>query len=232
MSGNDVDGDDVSDNDVDGNMLSASIRLGWAESERRLYPLATTNPARYEQAVRLVRAVADDLRDVGSTSGLLARWPDASAAVAVAAAERGLAVGDLPVEHIAGAAFALRNGELLAAEHRQRQRERIGEARDRGSAWVVLQERGSLEGGLIDPFQSLEMHLGTGLAIVTTVEMDPATGGPNYVLATARLDPASGTLVDADPGIADFTEHPDASSLRAARQELTGLIERRAHQGA
>lgn len=211
---------------MDSNTVSASVRLGWAESERRLYPLATTSPARYEQAVRLVRAVADELHTVNSTSALLARWPDAPAVVTAAAGEHGLAVGDLPVEHIAGAAFSLRHGELVAAEHLQAQQEHIGEARDRGNTWVVLQERGSLESGLIDPYQAIEMHLGTGLAIVTTVEMDPATGGTSYVLATARLDPRTGALADADPGIADFTEHPDVASLRTAHQQLVELVER------
>ena len=39
----------------------ASLRPLWAESERRLYSLATTSPAQYEQALRLVRATADEL---------------------------------------------------------------------------------------------------------------------------------------------------------------------------
>ena len=50
----------------------ASLRPLWAESERRLYSLATTSPAQYEQALRLVRATADELRAAGSTPELLA----------------------------------------------------------------------------------------------------------------------------------------------------------------
>ena len=42
--------------DVADGVVAQSIRLAWSESERRLYPLATTSPARYEQAIRLVRA--------------------------------------------------------------------------------------------------------------------------------------------------------------------------------
>jgi hypothetical protein len=206
-------------------MIGQSIRLGWAESERRLYPLATTSPARYEQAIRLVRAVADGLRATDSVDALLVQWTDATSIVATAASEHGLAIGDLPVEHIAGAAFALRAGELSAAEQQRRQREAIEEARTAGLSWVTLQERGDLGAGLIDPFHSIEMHVPTGLAIVTTVEMDPSTGGPNHVLAVAALDPATGGLIDADPGVADWTEHRESSELAAARQALVELIE-------
>ena len=145
-----------------------------------------------------------------------------------AAGQHRLAVGNLAAEHIAGAAFSLRHGELVAAEQRRAQQARIEDARAAGRTWVTLQERGSLEAGLLDPFQSVEMHLGSGLAIVTTVEVDLASGGPNYVLATARFDPGTGVLLDADPGAAGWTEHDDVAGLVAARQALAARIEEQA----
>jgi hypothetical protein len=42
----------------------------------------------------------------------MARWPEAASIVMTAAEARGVAIGDLPVEHLAGAAVSLRRGEL------------------------------------------------------------------------------------------------------------------------
>ena len=52
---------------------TAALAAHWNESERRLYPTATTNPDAYQSAVRLVRAVADALSDVSDPGN----WPSA-----------------------------------------------------------------------------------------------------------------------------------------------------------
>jgi len=53
---------------------TAVLAAHWNESERRLYPTATTNPDAYQSAVRLVRAVADALADVPDLGELVQRW--------------------------------------------------------------------------------------------------------------------------------------------------------------
>jgi hypothetical protein len=210
--------------DVD-DTAAATMRQAWIEAERRLYPLATSAPRRYEQVIRVVRAVADDLRTVASTRELHERWRDAPTMVSRVVDERGLKIGDLSREHIAGAAFSLRHGELAAVEQRRAQEDRVRAARSAGLDWVVLHERGDLDAGLLDPYRAIEMHLATGLALVTTVEVDPASGGPSYVLAAAQLDAVTGDVVDADPGIVEWTEHSCVGDLLAVRPGVVELIE-------
>lgn len=205
---------------VDDDVIPAAMRTSWAESERRLYPLATSDTSRYERIIVVVRAVADELRSVASTEQLVALWPNARELVASAATARGLSVSSLPDEHIAGAAFVLREGELKAQRHRQSQEDRIGVARLAGQEWVVLDERGDVDAGLVDPYQCTEMHVASGLALVSLVQLDPSQGIVNYVVAVIQLDPLSGQLIDAEPGIADWEEHDDREAFVAHREAV------------
>ena len=56
----------------------------WAEGERRLYPLATVDSDAYMEAVKLVRAVADELTGVTTLDELAERWECRSELVAEA----------------------------------------------------------------------------------------------------------------------------------------------------
>ena len=195
----------------------------WQESERRLYPLATTVPQKYEQVVRLARAVANTLAHVASSDALAAAWGQRSAAVAAASLESGVPLGDLPELDVAGVAFALRHREVRAIEHEQAQRVLVAAARDRGDEWVVLHERGTPIHGLMDPYQAVEMHLASGTAIVSTVEPSLTTGAATYVLSVVRMDPESGVIVDVDPRIAEVIEVDDGDSFERERADVSML---------
>lgn len=87
----------------------------WFRAEERLYPVAMVMPERYEAAVRLVGRVAEQLR---------ASCPDMPSLVAaddevVEMTKRltsfdPLAIADLDVSLIAGAAMSIRYRELAA----------------------------------------------------------------------------------------------------------------------
>jgi hypothetical protein len=134
-------------------------------------------------------------------------------------------LGDLPAVHGAGVGFALRDAELRASAHQGDQIQIVAEARSSGAAWAKLHETGDLSVGLADPYQSIELHLATGVAIVSAVESNPATMLPNYVLTVIRMDPVTAVPTDIDPGIVDVQELNDVDSFTTAQGQLYALVE-------
>lgn len=197
----------------------------WADGERRLYPLATVDADAYMEAVKLVRAVADGLAGVADLDGLAECWERRSELVAEAARTSGARLGAVVGEtEAAGAGFALRRRELLAERSERRRREAIAAARRAGRAWAVLHERGDPAAGLADPYQCMELHLATGLAVVSTVEPDPSTMTPNYVVSVAAAG-EDGQTAAIDPASFEDLETPDPEQFQRNRQELRHLVE-------
>ena len=198
----------------------------WNESERRLYPVATTNPDAYQSAVRLVRAVADALAGVEDLETLAERWEQRSDLVDEAVRVTGdLAGYRLGEAEIAGAGFAIRRRELLAEQAERRRRERIAAAREAGEAWAVVHTQGDLDSGLVDPYQCIELHLATGLAVVSTVEPDPSTMTPSYVVMAAALGDEHGRTADLDAASFGDTETADRGLFEENRLAMRSRIE-------
>ena len=88
----------------------------WRLAEQQLYPTILADPSAYQRYVLAVRGLADDLSVVASPEALAASWPTS----ATRAAEHLRAVGDTGdaavAELVAGAAFALREREIAAAQ--------------------------------------------------------------------------------------------------------------------
>lgn len=193
----------------------------WNESERRLYPVATTDPSAYEAAVRAVRAVADALRDAVTLDDLAASWERRHEVA-------GTALRTSPTvarAEAVGAAFALRRRELLSEIQHRRRRDRIARARDAGEPWALIHEQGDLSAGLSDPYQRVELHLATGLAVVSAVEADPSTMKPNLVVSVASVEDGEpdGPSVDAD-AFAD-EETADYEEFERARRDMRRRVE-------
>lgn len=208
---------------------SPEVVAGWVEAERQLYPLAATTPHLYEQGIRVARAVADRLGDVVDLDGLSPAW-ERRGELLSRVRDEGIDVPEGPVgERLAGAGFALRYNELKVDDVRRAQRARIDQARRDGDAWVWLGGRGSLDGGLFDPFHAVDMHLASGLAIVQAVEVDQRSGGASYTSSVIRLDRDSGEVLDLDPGVAEPTEvsrseaHLDAVAARRSVIEAASV---------
>jgi len=205
-------------------MTARALRSSWRASEQALYSLGGGDVGRYERAVQLVRAIVDELQGITSTAALVDRWPEAGGIVAAAVERVGLALGSLPVDQVAGAAFALRHGALQADETRRARSELIAAARQEGADWVVLHESGDLLAGFADPYGTTRMHLASGLAIVAAVQPELTTGATVRTLTVVRLDPLTGDLVDDDPGIADHA-YSDSSSFRSGEAALREVVE-------
>lgn len=204
----------------------AALAPMWAEAEKRLYPLATSNPDAYMQAVTLVRAVADNLGDVTSSAALVARWGARAILVDDILAESGTGLpAGAEVDDVAAAGFSLRHAQMRAAHERAEQRRRIVAAREAGEAWAVLHERGVPEAGLVDPFQCIELHLATGVAVISSVEPDPDTMRPNHVVAVYPFGDEHGEVPRLDLSGIEDRETTQLSEFEGLRGEMRRVVE-------
>lgn len=202
-----------------------ALQALWAESERKLYPLATTSSTKYQQVVLLARQVANQLTEAVTVDQLGELWPRQEEILREASAQSGLPLADLPATDVAGVGFALRLNEVKAIQHQNQQEAMVSAAREAGEPWVLLHEKGTLEHGVLDPYQAIEMHLGSGAAVVSSVEPNPVDGQANYVLTVIRMDTESGTPIDVDPGIAEVREYNDPDEFASALEALRDFIE-------
>lgn len=202
-------------------MLSAY----WNESERRLYPTATTNPDAYQSAVKLVRAVADALAAVADLEDLAESWEHRLAILDEAMRTTGEVAAYGLSEETVGAGFLLRRRELLVEQAKRHRRERIAAARQSGQAWAVIDEQGDLGSGLVNPYLCVEVHLPTGLSVVSMVEPDPSTMTPVYVVTVTAMGAEQAVAPGIEEGSFEDLETADPEQFDHNRQAMRSLVE-------
>ena len=200
-----------------------AARALWAEYEKQVYPMAISDSTGYQQALLAVRALADEMRNVASIEELVSMWPRAGEMLKSVVSTRGLSAWSLPQDGVAGAAFALREREIREHDQHQERQRRIGAACKSGDTWVVLDENGKIDSGLSDPYRCTEMHVASGLAVMSLVQPDPSLGTAIFVVTVIKLDPLTGELLDADPGIEDW-EHAHQEDFVAHREAVRDRI--------
>ena len=201
-----------------------AARALWAACERQLYPMAVSDSSRYERTIVAVRALANEMSNIASIEKLVAMWPKAGERFVSVVSAHGFSAWSLPQEQVTGAAFALREREIKEQSRRQAQQTRIATARQSSEAWVLLEEGGKIDAGLIDPYRCTEMHVASGLALMSLVQPDPNSGAVIFVLAVIKLDPLTGELLDSAPGIEDWVEHTQQEDFVAHRDAVRDRI--------
>ncbi|MEX3010634.1 hypothetical protein [Hoeflea sp. TYP-13] len=209
---------------MDGKTSLGNARMYWDECERQLFAMVGMDADRYEKIILAVRALADEMRDISSIEQLTASWPQAGEMLSKAAAARGFSASMLPQDKVAGAAFALRQREINQQLQYQARRNLINSARQSGDDWVMLDESGNIESGNFDAYRSTEMHVASGYAVMSMVQVDPGSGAPEYVVAVVRLDPETGELLDAEPGIQDWMSHAQQAEFSENRDMVRQKI--------
>jgi hypothetical protein len=192
----------------------------WRRAEAVVYPSVMVNAVLYEQYVRVVRAIVDELRDVHSEEDLVRTWQERKglgAEVISSLAPSMAALMDVRAVH--DAAFCQRHRETMREHAKEIARERLAEARRTGAPWVVLFED-------VTPFGShrLEMHLRTGRAIHASVKTEPGAGA-TYELEVVQLDPRDGAwLLDKPPLMpaTQFSRHDEWEARIAQARDLFG----------
>ena len=96
--------------------VPAAMIRQFTAAEAAIYPLAMTDPERYERAVTIVGLVYQHLRrDCPSIDALMDRMPATAEQATELATAEGISLAGLAPDTLAGAAAALRLRELAAA---------------------------------------------------------------------------------------------------------------------
>jgi hypothetical protein len=174
----------------------------WRRAEARVYPSVMVNAELYQQYIGVVRAVADELRDVRTEDDLVAAWHerrDLVRAVVSRSAPPMLALMDQA--SIRDAAFCHRHREITREQGKALAAERLERARVEGAEWVVLFDD-------VTPLGShrLEMHVASGRALHAASELPLDATRPKFTLEVVQLDPRDGAwLLDKPPAMPEQT---------------------------
>ena len=182
-----------------------AVLRSWDEAEARLFPTIMARPDVYQQAVSLIQRLLGRLRETCLDLPSL-----------LAAHERG---GDLVDELaegadagiqpglVAAAACAMRYRELVASLAAQGRLAALARARDRGESWAVVEETGSVDRAPFVPYQRIEAEVGTGRALIISIEPDETLsravhrldqGQINLVTGGLQIGEAAGSFLDPD----------------------------------
>jgi hypothetical protein len=193
------------------------LLVQWQAAEQRLYPVVLVSPHVYERAVRLVGELTAEMeRTCPDMDALVDRAPRlADRAGQLASVGEGSSAGlDLPL--IAAAACAMRHRQLANEAGRLQRIDRIARASAARDGWVMVEQGGPPTTWPPLPSTTIEMHLGTGRALVETIEMDSETGARRFVLGELLLDRRTGEPLGPGAAVDDVEHFDDVDAWHAA----------------
>jgi hypothetical protein len=197
-----------------------AVLRAWDQAEARLFPTIMARPDVYQQSVSLIQRMLGRLRET---------CPDLP--TLLAAHERG---GDLVGELagggeagiqpdlVAAAACAMRYREVVAALAAQDRLAALARARSRGRSWAVVTETGSEDRAPFVPYQRVEAEVGTGRAVIISIEPDETLSRAVYRLDHGQVDLASGALRIGEVIGSYLDREAFTAALRAARPAAGG----------
>jgi hypothetical protein len=197
-----------------------AVVAAWRRAEAVVYPSVMVNAVLYEQYIRVVRAIVDQLRDVHSEDDLVRTWREQRGLGADTVRRMSPSMAALmDVNAVRDAAFCQRHREAMREHAKEIAHERLAQARTTGAPWVVLFED-------VTPFGShrLEMHVRTGRAIHASAKTEPSAGA-TYELEVVQLDPRDGAwLLDKPPLMParKFSRHDEWEARIAQTRDLFG----------
>jgi hypothetical protein len=168
----------------------------WRRAEARVYPSVMVNAELYQQYIGVVRAVAEELRDVRGEDDLVAAWHERRDVVKeVVARAAPPMLGLMDQTAIRDAAFCHRHREITREQGKALAAERLERARRERAEWVVLFDDFTPLGS-----HRLEMHVASGRAVHASSELPLDARQPKFTVEVVQLDPADGTwLLDKPP---------------------------------
>ena len=168
----------------------------WRRAEARVYPSVMVNADLYQQYIGVVKAVADELRDVRTEDDLLVAWDERRDIVReVVSRSTPPMLALMDQESVRDAAFCHRHREITREQGKAIAAQRLEDARREGAEWVVLFEDVTPLGSHV-----LEMHVASGRALHAASELPLDAGRPKFTLEVVQLDPADGAwMLDKPP---------------------------------
>jgi hypothetical protein len=191
----------------------------WRRAEAVVYPSVMVDAVLYEQYIRMVRAVVEQLRDVRTEDDLVRIWHEQRGLGAETVRRLSPSMAAMmDVDAVRDAAFCQRHRDWTREHAKEIARERLEEARRTGARWAVLFEDAT-------PFGShrLEMHVRSGRALHASAKTEPG-GAASYELEVVQLDPRDGAwLLDKPPLMPAkrFSRHDEwEARITAAREDF------------
>ena len=200
-----------------GREVPRAVLRSWDEAEARLFPTIMARPDVYQQSVSLIQRLLGRLRET---------CPDLPALLA--AHERG---GDLVVSLagevgagiqpglVAAAACAMRYRELVASLAARDRLAALALARDQGRSWAVVEETGSADRAPFVPYQRIEAEVGTGRAVIISIEPDETLSRAVHRLDEGQIDLVTGALRIGEEIGSYLNRDAFAAALREARPD-------------
>jgi hypothetical protein len=174
----------------------------WRRAEARVYPSVMVNAELYQQYIGVVRAVAEELRDVRTEDDLVAAWEERRDLVkAVVSRSAPPMLGLMDQASIRDAAFCHRHREITREQGKALAAERLERARREGAEWVLLFDDVTPLGS-----HTLEMHVASGRALHAACELPLDATRTKFTLEVVHLDPRDGAwLLDKAPAMPSQT---------------------------
>jgi hypothetical protein len=201
-----------------------AVLRAWDQAEARLFPTIMARPDVYQQSVSLIQRLVGRLRDTcPDLPALLAAHErggdlvDELADYAGDAGEAGGGGGGIQPDLVAAAACAMRYRELVAVLAAQDRLAALARARAEGRSWAVVAETGSEDRAPFVPYQRIEAEVGSGRAVIISIEPDETLSRAVHRLDRGQVDLASGAL-RIDEAIGTYLDREAfAAALREAR---------------
>ena len=195
--------------------MPRAVLRAWDEAEARLFPLVMARPDLYQRSVSAIQLLLGRLRETCLDMPAL-----------LAAHERGgdLVAGDLAdaeirPELVAAAACAMRYRELVASLAARDRLAALARARDEGQSWTIVEENGSLDRLPYVPYQRIEAEVGSGRAVIISIEPDETLSRAVHRLDRGQIDLATGGIQIGDPVGSYLDRDEFAAALRQARDQ-------------
>jgi hypothetical protein len=202
-----------------GRDVPRAVLRSWDQAEARLFPTIMARPDVYQQSVSLIQRLVRELRETClDLPALLAAHERGGYLVAELAGE---ADPGIQPDLVAAAACAMRYRELVASLAAQERLAALARARDQGQSWAVVEETGSADRAPFVPYQRIEAEVGTGRAVIISIEPDETLsravhrmdeGHVDLVTGGLQIGEAIGSYLDPDAFAAALRE------VRPARQ--------------
>ena len=120
----------------------------------------------------------------------------------------------------------MRYRELVASLAAKGRLAALARARDEGRSWAVVEENGSEDRAPFVPYQRVEAEVGTGRAVIISIEPDETLSRAVYRLDHGQVDLATGALRIGEAIGSYLDREAFAAALREARPEPGGGQER------
>jgi hypothetical protein len=196
-----------------------AVLRAWDEAEARLFPTIMARPDVYQQSVGLIQELLGRLRETcGDLPALLAAHERGGDLVGELSPGAEAIQSDL----VAAAACAMRYRELVASLAASGRLSALARARSEGRLWAVVEENGSEDRAPFVPYQRVEAEVGTGRAVIVSIEPDETLSRAVHRLDRGEIDLATGALLIGDPIGSYLDPEEFAAALREARPDFGG----------